>query len=85
MESTKGARGNSAHFESRLKSSAGVQIALKHVHDIEWLICIKKKKRRRDGGMKGGQGGETEGTLRSSGGQNPLDLRLLHVSFIFNL
>lgn len=28
--------------------------------------------------MKGGQGGETEGTLSSPEGQNPLDLRLLH-------
>lgn len=41
---------NSAHFESCLKFAARVQIAVKHVHDIEWLICIKKKK---GGGMKG--------------------------------
>lgn len=38
-------RGSSAHFERRLKSPAGVQIALKHVHDIEWLICIKKEEK----------------------------------------
>lgn len=50
------------HFKSCLKFAARVQITLKHVHGIEWLICIKKKK---GGGMKGGQGGETKGNFRS--------------------
>lgn len=50
------------HFKSCLKFTARVQITLKHVHGIEWLICIKKKK---GGGMKGGQGGETKGNFRS--------------------
>lgn len=36
---------NLVDFESCLKCfSARVQIPLKHVRGIEWLICIKKKK-----------------------------------------
>lgn len=41
---------NVVHIESRLKFSARVQITLKHVRGVEWLICIKEKK---GGGMKG--------------------------------
>lgn len=54
---------NSVHFESCLKFSGRVQIALKHVHGIERLNCIKKNTRRRDGRKKGGQGGEAEGNF----------------------
>lgn len=60
IESARGK--NSVHYKSCLKFAARVQITLKHVHGIEWLICIKKKK---GGGMKGGQGGETKGNFRS--------------------
>lgn len=55
---------NSAHFESCLKFSARVQITLKHVHGIEWLICIKKKK---GGGMEGWKE-VREGRLRELSG-----------------
>lgn len=63
IESTRGEKKkNSVHFKSCLKFAARVQITLKHVHGIEWLICIKKKK---GGRMKGGQGGETKGNFWS--------------------
>lgn len=55
---------NSVHFESCLKFSARVQITLKHVHGIEWLICIKKKK---GGGMEGWKE-VREGRLRELSG-----------------
>lgn len=51
-------------FESCLKCfSARVQIPLKHVRGIEWLICIKKKKGSRMEGWKEVKKGENEGRV----------------------